>query len=131
MSCYVLLFNKDGKKFYDSRPLVGVETDDEAKKRAEAIYKLQSQGVALKLGEVQTVHKYLLGNECKNQRLDEVVENGFGAVPNVINYRAWKDQQSQLGGGKKTTKKASTKQPATKKPVAKKPAAKKVVKKTK
>lgn len=125
MSCYVMVFKKGDKKFFDSRPLAGVESVEEAKIRTEGLYRLQAKEKGLKIGDVESVYKYVCGAGPVVSDFSKVVENGFEVVEAIPTFNQWKNKNAQAGG-KKTAKKT-----AAKKPVAKKPAAKKVVKKTK
>lgn len=126
MSCFVMVFEKDGRKFYDSRPLAGVVSVNEVKIRTEGLYTLQDMEKGLKIGDVKAVYLYNLGVGPVNGDFSNVIPDGFNVVEEIPTYDQWKTKKTQLVGGKKPTKK-----PAAKKTVAKKPAAKKVVKKTK
>jgi hypothetical protein len=110
-----MIFKKDGKTQYNSKPLEGITSDSEAKERAETIYKIQDMGQALSTGKVLAVYKYNLSSGPVSGDFTSVQENGFDDV-GIKTYEQW----TGMAGGKKKVKKTAAKKTTAKKPTAKK-----------
>lgn len=130
MTCYVMVYEKDGVKKFNSIPLEGVKTVEEAQSRAYALYTLQKDGNGLKLGNILAVYGY---TKCDGPVIGtftdtDFKENGFVNVKEIKTYAQWAANSSSAVGGakKKTLVKALPKPKPQPKPKPKsKPAAKK------
>lgn len=115
MPCFVMVYEKDGVKKFNSVPLKGVTSVTEAKSRAEALYTLQKEGNGLKMGDILAVYKYNKSDGPVVDTFKSVIENGFDIVPEIKTYAEW---VAAVGGAKK--KKSTVKGLAKPKPMSKK-----------